>query len=254
MDNYMVLLLFILGVILGSFFNVVGIRMPQKIPYLNDRSSCLTCKVQLKWIDLIPIISYLLLRGKCRQCHTRIRILYPIVEFFTGFLFAYSYVKVGINWELLLLILLISMCMILFVTDICYMIIPDKVLLFFLPLFIMIQALSPIDSWYEGLIGSALSFIILASIIVISKGGMGAGDMKLFVLLGFILGWKLILLTFFLASCLGLLGAGTMMICKKLTRNQAFPFGPYIIIGALISYYYGSEIIAWYISLFMRIT
>jgi len=250
MEVYWFILFFVVGVVIGSFFNVVGLRVPQRIPFSNDRSYCPSCQKQLKSIDLIPIFSYLFLRGKCRHCQTNISILYPIIEILTGFLFAFSYWKLGLSLELITVLIFISMLMILFVSDLTYMLIPNKILLFFLPLLIIMRIISPLTPWYDAIIGAVVGYVVLALIIILSKGGMGGGDMKLFGVIGIIIGWKGTLLTLFLASLLGLFVGGTMILFKKQAKKEPIPFGPYIIVAAIISYFYGDNIIAFYMEFF----
>lgn len=250
MDVYWVILFFISGAVFGSFFNVIGLRIPMRLSFSNDRSYCPVCKSQLKAYELIPVISYIFLKGKCRYCGSRISKIYPFIEMFTGFLFAYSYWKIDLTVEMVTILIFISMLMILLVTDVVYMLIPNKILLFFLPFIIIMRFVSPLDPWYDAIIGSAVGFFAIAGIILLSNGGMGSGDMKLFTVLGIVLGWKNTLLTLFLGSLLGLLTGGTMLLFKKTDRKQPIPFGPYIIIAALISYFYGEEMIAMYMALF----
>lgn len=250
MDIYGLIVFFIIGVIFGSFFNVVGLRVPKDLPFSNDRSYCPNCQTQLASFDLIPITSYIFLKGKCRYCRAPISILYPFVEGMTGFLFAYSYWQISFTPELPAILLLISMLMILFVTDITYMLIPNNILLFFIPFLIIARIISPLDPWYDALIGFVVGLVVIAGIIILSKGGMGSGDMKLFAAIGIMLGWKATLLTLFLSSLLGVFIGGTMLILKKTGRKQPIPFGPYIILGALISYFYGDKLIGMYLSLF----
>jgi len=138
--------------------------------------------------------------------------------------------------------------MILFVSDITYMIIPDKILLFFLPLFILMRIVSPLDPWYDAIIGALVGFFMIAIIIVLSRGGMGAGDMKLFGVLGIVLGWKNVFITFFIAAALGAVIGGLFMLFNKTSKKQPIPFGPYIGMGALISYFYGEQILTFYLS------
>lgn len=248
MELYFIILFFVAGTVLGSFFNVVGLRVPKKIAFANDRSYCPNCKNQLRWFELVPIISYVIQIGKCRRCKQNISIIYPLVEFVTGFLFAFSYYKLGFQLELILLIILISMLMILFVTDISYMRIPNKILLFFLPLLIIMRILSPLDPWYNSIIGAVVGYVLVALIIIFSKGGMGAGDMKLLGVLGIVLGLGKVLLTFFIAALIGAIIGGILMALGKLNRKQPIPFGPYIIVATIITYFYGDKVIGWYLS------
>lgn len=245
-----ILLFFLLGLLLGSFFNVVGLRLPLQQIFTNDRSRCPTCKQTLSWFELIPILSFIIQTGKCHHCKTRISFIYPVIEGITGVLFAYSFVLVGIQLELLITYMLISMLMIILVTDITYMLIPNRVLLFFIPFLLILRILEPLDPWWSAPVGSVIGFLLILIIILVSRGGMGAGDMKLFAILGFVLGVENILLTFFLACVLGALIGLLLLLLKKIKRKQTVPFGPFIIVGALLAYFHGNEIIYWYYSLY----
>jgi len=121
--------------------------------------------------------------------------------------------------------------------------------LFFLPFFIILRIISPLDPWYDALIGGSVGFLLIMIIILVSKGGMGAGDMKLFGVLGIILGWKLTLLTLFIASLVGAVIGGILMATKKIKRGQPIPFGPYILLGALISFFFGEQLLTFYYNL-----
>src|SRR5699024_1162800 len=134
--------------------------------------------------------------------------------------------------------------MILFVTDLSYMLIPNKILLFFSPLLLVMRILSPLHPWYDMLIGASVGFVVLSAIILVSKGGINDDDMKLFVVLGIVLGWKATLFTLFLAALLGTIIGGGIMLIQKADRKQPIPFGPYIIVAALLSYFYGEQIIS----------
>src|SRR5690625_1273159 len=134
MEVYWIVIFFVVGCTLGSFFNVVGLRVPRRISFIHDRSFCPHCNEQLQWFELIPILSYVLQLGRCKTCDHKIRFIYPLVEWMTGGLFAFSYVQLGFQLELVVILFFISLLNIVFVSDITYMIIPNKVLLFFLPL------------------------------------------------------------------------------------------------------------------------
>ncbi|WP_099158759.1 prepilin peptidase [Virgibacillus ndiopensis] len=251
MNIIMIIFLFLLGLTFGSFFNVVGLRVPKRLPFTNDRSICPQCNHILSWFELIPVLSYLLQGGKCHHCKGKISLIYPLVELLTGFLFALSYVTIGLTSELVIALLFVSMLMILFVSDSKYMIIPDNVLLFFLPLFIIIRFMQPLDPWWSAILGAVIGFVIIASVIFISRGGMGAGDMKLFGVLGIVLGIKNVLLVFFLSCMFGAIVGILLILFKVIDRKQPVPFGPYIIIAALVSYYYGDSLLDWYFNSFM---
>lgn len=249
MEIFYLVSFFIFGTILGSFYNVIGLRVPKKIPFHNDRSYCPNCNKQLKYYELIPIISYVIQGGKCRNCKTKISFIYPFVEFMTGLLFVFSYIKLGFQLELIVAIIFMSLLMIIFVSDISYMLIPNKVLVFFLPIIIVARIFIPLEPWYDAIIGALVGYVLLAIIIIASKGGMGAGDMKLFGVMGIVLGWKSILLTFFLAALFGAVIGGMLMLFKKVKRGEPIPFGPFIVLAAIITYFYGELLIDIYLSL-----
>ncbi|WP_077327478.1 prepilin peptidase [Virgibacillus siamensis] len=249
MENALILFFFVLGIIFGSFFNVAGLRVPKREPFVNDRSHCPNCGQSLSWYDLIPVLSFIFLRGKCRDCGKRISFIYPVVELATGFFFSFSYIHIGLNVELIIALTLVSMLMILFVSDVHYMLIPNRILLFFLPVFIILRMINPLDPWWDSIAGGIIALVLLAVIIVVSKGGMGGGDMKLFGLLGIVLGTEKVLLSFFLATLIGALFGGLLLVFRIVGRKQEVPFGPYIIVGALLAYYYGDDIIYWYFNL-----
>src|SRR5690606_32126342 len=140
---------------------------------------------------------------RCRTCDARISPLYPVMELATGLLFAFTYYKHGLGPNLLIGILFVSLLVIITVSDLAYMIIPDPVLLVFLIFFVVLRIFFPLQPWWDALIAAALGFGILYLLAIISKGGMGGGDIKLFFVLGLILGTKATLMTLFLASFIG---------------------------------------------------
>ncbi|MBP2077339.1 prepilin peptidase [Oceanobacillus polygoni] len=251
MDLLLLFLLFFLGISLGSFYNVVGLRLPTKQSFSkkNDRSYCPNCKKQLSWYELIPVLSYLMQGGKCRGCKDKISIIYPIGELLTGLLFALSYIRFEFQVEIIMAILFVSMLMIIFVTDMTYMLIPNKILLFFLPIFIIMRIIQPLEPWWSSIIGAVTGFGLIFIIILVSRGGMGAGDMKLFGVLGIVLGFENVLLTFFLSCLLGAVVGILLMLFKVVKRKQPIPFGPFIVIAALLTYFFGDAIVEWYVSL-----
>ncbi len=172
--------------------------------------------------------------------------IYPFFEFITGVLFAYTYVYFGFQWELLVSILFISLLIIISVSDVSYMIIPDKVLLPFAIVFLLLRIVIPLNPFYDSILGAAVGFGILYLIAVLSKGGMGGGDIKLFFVIGLVLGTIQTLLTLFLASLIG--GIAGMIIVKRSGkgRKTPIPFGPSISIAAILSYFWGRQFVEWY--------
>lgn len=140
--------------------------------------------------------------------------------------------------------------MIIFVSDVTYMVIPDKVLLFFTGLFLLERIFIPLEPWWDSIAGAAVGFFILLLIAVVSKGGMGGGDIKLFALLGIVVGIKIVLLSFFIATLYGALFGVIGLITGKLKRKNPIPFGPFIAAGTLTAYFYGDLILRNYFLLF----
>ncbi|MYL50199.1 prepilin peptidase [Halobacillus litoralis] len=242
--------IFISGAILGSFYNVVGLRLPKNIQFTTSRSACPHCSTPLQARDLIPLFSYLLSKGKCRHCQHSISITYPLVELITGFLFLLAYMNLGLSLAFVGACLLISLAVIVTVSDINYMLIPNKLLLFFTVVFVIFRAIHPLQPWYDSIFGALVGFSIIFVIILLSKGGMGAGDMKLLGTLGILLGLKLTLLTLFLATLIGTVVSLTLLSFKVIGRKDPFPFGPSIVLGAVISYLYGFDLLQLYFDTF----
>ncbi|MCZ2258416.1 prepilin peptidase [Sporosarcina sp. G11-34] len=249
--EYVILgLFFIYGIVLGSFFNVVGLRVPKKQSIALPPSSCTTCDRKLGILDLIPVFSYLFLKGKCRGCGSKISFIYPFIEFMTGILFALSYYILGFSPELVVAILFISMLVIITVSDIAYMLIPNRILLpFAIPLYIA-RLLSPLAPWWDGLLGAVVGFGVLYLIAVVSKGGMGGGDIKLFFVLGLVLGTINTLLTLFLAALIGTILGLIILKRSGQGRKTPIPFGPSIALAAVIVFFWGSQLVGWYGNLF----
>lgn len=245
------LYIFITALLLGSFFNVVGLRVPNNQSIVVPRSACPNCKHQLTAVELIPVFSFLLQKGSCKSCKASISPIYPVVELITAILFTISPMLVGWSKELVISWTLISLFMIIFVSDVHYMIIPDKVLLFFFGLFFIERILIPLTPWWDSLLGAIVGFTLLLVIAIVSKGGMGGGDIKLFGLIGFVVGWKLVLLSFFLSTLAGALFGIVGILIGKVKKGKPFPFGPYIILGTLLAYFFGDQLIRLYLTMFI---
>lgn len=243
------LYLFLVGLVFGSFYNVVALRIPEGKSIVAPRSSCTKCGHQLTARELVPVLSYFLQRGKCRQCKVRISPVYPFFELLTGVLFAVALLIVGWSGELVIALTLISLLVIITVSDLAYMIIPDKVLIFFAGLFLIERIFIPLIPWWDSLAGGAAGFFLLLLIAVVSKGGMGGGDIKLFAVIGFVLGVKLLLLSFFLSTLFGAFFGVIGLLLGTIKRKQTIPFGPFIALGTLVAYFFGDYLIAEYLNL-----
>lgn len=246
MQGIILLLFFIYGTIFGSFFNVVGIRVPINKLFKHQRSYCDTCERTLTWLELVPVMSYIVQKGRCRKCQERISPLYPIMEIMTGILFAFTYLKFRWSSLLILGILLISMIIPITVSDLVYQKIPNKILLFFTFVFLIYKWLYPFSSWWQSISGAVFAFTLIFLIILISQGGMGIGDLKYYTLLGFIFGISQFLLLFFLSTIYGTVAGLIQMKVKNTGRKTKIAFGPYIGLAALTVFYYGDTIIQWY--------
>jgi len=177
--------------------------------------------------------------------------IYPFMELITGILFAISPFIVGWGIELLFCYIFISLLVIITVSDLAYMIIPDKILIIFASIFIVLQFTIGDRQWLDILLGAIIGFGLLLLIALVSNGGMGGGDIKLFALLGFILGVKLVLLTFFFSVVYGAVIGMLLMLLRIMKKRQPVPFGPFIAAGALTAYYFGDKIVQWYFGVLM---
>ncbi|GKV68785.1 type 4 prepilin-like proteins leader peptide-processing enzyme [Sporosarcina sp. NCCP-2716] len=243
-------LFFIYGTVFGSFYNVVGLRVPKKESIVSPPSHCTVCDRRLTLPDLVPVLSYVVLRGKCRGCGTKISPIYPFMEFITGGLFALAYVQFGFTVELAVALVFLSMLVIITVSDIAYMLIPDKILLPAAILLALLRIFSPLTPWWDSVLGAAAGFGILLLVAIVSKGGMGGGDIKLFFVIGLVLGVQLTLLTLFLAALIGSIAGIIHLRRTGQGRKTPVPFGPSIAAAAVICYFAGDALVGWYLTLF----
>lgn len=250
MEQFILLIFFLYGLIFGSFFNVVGLRLPNESLFNEKRSYCDTCQRTLTCKELIPVFSYLFQKGRCSGCRDSISALYPIMETATGLLFAISYYVYGFSYQTILGLLLTSLIIPVTVSDIAYKRIPNNLLLFFSPIFLLYHLLIPLNSLWLSLTGALLAFLLVFIVILVSKGGMGMGDLKYFTLFGFVFGPYYFLLLFFLSTVFGSIGGLITMRIKKISSRSKIAFGPYIGLAALTVFFVGENIIGWYLSLF----
>ncbi|MBO6145403.1 MAG: prepilin peptidase [Bacilli bacterium] len=246
------IIIFIIGLCFGSFFNVVGYRLPNNMSIVYPPSHCPNCDHKLGSLELIPVLSYIFLGGKCKNCKSKISLFYPTFELLTGILFVLcylSYKEVFPEWlNIIYACLFTSAMIIIMISDIKYMIIPDEVLIFFgivlvfLKLFISYKAgniHTIIDGGYElifilldGLVMFLVMYLIrLFGNMAFKKDSMGGGDIKMMAFVSMIIGWKLSIVVVFLASFIAL----PLSIINMYRKNEhMLPFGPYLAIAALI--------------------
>lgn len=249
MTLFLTIYLFLSGIILGSFYNVVALRIPMKQSIVSPPSRCTSCGNRLMPRDLMPVLSYLLARGKCRHCGTKVSPIYPLGELATGLLFVWIYLTFGYSWETVIGLLLVSLSVILTVSDLKYMLLPNRILLAFAPAFILLRCVFPLDSIWSHVWGGIAGGGVLLLVVIVTRGGMGLGDVKLLMLLGWVLGLSNLIPAFMIACLLGSLVGGILIFFKIVERKQPIPFGPFLLLGALLSFVYGSDLIDYYLSI-----
>ncbi|WP_375535968.1 prepilin peptidase [Alteribacillus sp. HJP-4] len=236
------------GLILGSFYNVVGMRLPAGESFIYPRSNCPKCGTALVAMELIPLFSYVLLKGKGKCCGTKLSPLYPLIEAATAGLFVGAWLLYGFSWEFLSAVLFLSLLVIITVTDIRYMRIPDKILLFFGVMLVLLRVSTDrLEPWWDMAAGTAAGFFLLLLIGVVSKGGMGGGDIKLFAIIGLFFGWELTLVAFFLSVLLGAAAGLPGLVAGKVKRGVPIPFGPFIAAGSILTLFWGRALLDWYL-------
>lgn len=248
--------LFVLGLLFGSFANVVIYRLPQKKSVITPRSSCPKCGKFIAWYDNIPVFSWLFLAGKCRHCKTKISFRYPLVELITGFLFAAIFFKYGYSWTTVeYLIFAWSLVVVSFI-DIDLMILPDVFTLSGIVIGLAGAALNPernfMSALFGVLMGGGFLWLIAYLYLVLRKEeGMGGGDIKLLAWIGAVLGWTSIPFVVLASSVLGSLVGLSLAMRSKAGLKSVIPFGPYLALAALVFILGGDEIGLWYIGLFL---
>jgi len=236
MDVYYMIMFFIFGTIFGSFYNVVGDRLPEGKSIIKPSSHCPKCGHKLTPLELVPIFSYLLQKGKCKNCSSKIPMMHPLFEFASGLLFMFAYISFGLTPNLLIALTFISILLIIFISDIEYMIIPDEVLITGL-IILVIEKLcifgfeNVLYSLFDGLICFIIMFLLKKlGDFLFKKESMGGGDIKLLFVFGFVLGWPMAIISIFIGSIVGL-PLSLIVIAKKLSHE--IPFGPLLSIGAV---------------------
>ncbi|HBY56434.1 MAG TPA: prepilin peptidase [Candidatus Atribacteria bacterium] len=246
------ILIFILGLIVGSFNNVCIYRIPKNESIIFPASYCPKCSSPIKPVDNIPLLSYILLKGRCRNCKSKISIQYPIVELLTGLIYLIIYLIYGLSIQTLIYIILSSALIIIAFIDLQEQIVPDVISLpgivigFIISFFV--PYISFINSALGVLVGGGIILIIgLSGSAIFKKEAMGGGDVKLAAMIGAFLGWRYIILSLFLGFFLGAL-AGIFLILSKIKRREdMIPFGPFIVLGSFITLLWGEKIISWYL-------
>ncbi|MFZ2390217.1 MAG: prepilin peptidase [Minisyncoccales bacterium] len=252
------ILIFIFGLIIGSFLNCVIWRLYKEESFVSGKSYCPHCRHSLGFWDLFPVLSYLFLRGKCRYCKGTISFQYPLIELITATLFSSVFIYLGsiISLGLFFWLTIISFLIVIFIFDLKYFIIPDEVI--YPAIFLSIAWL--LYSFFTGTIssheivlsifsslGASLFFFLIW---FFSKGtAMGFGDVKLALLLGLLLGFPNTIVALFLGFLLGAIIGSVMILLKKKGLKSEVPFAPFLVVGTIISFFFGRDIVSWYLSL-----
>lgn len=238
----MIVIFFIMGLIFGSFYNVVAYRLSNNISLINPvRSMCPNCKKELGILELIPIFSYVFLKGKCKNCGEKISLFYPFIELLTGINFALSYYLSGFSIDLLIMLILFSYFSIVIYSDFKYMIIPDEVTIVTV---ILTLILIVIKGLYLNILVGFISFLstyLFAKIIslILKKDAMGGGDIKLMFFVGLLLNYNA-LLAFFISSFLAFPAAFYVTVKNK---NSKIAFGPFILLATILIYIFKLDLI-----------
>jgi leader peptidase (prepilin peptidase)/N-methyltransferase len=256
---------FLLGAAIASFLNVIADRLPKGVSIVSPPSQCPVCQHRIASRDLIPVFSYLWLKGRCRSCGTAIPMRSFIVEVLSGLFFAFLYWRYGLSYELLIMVIYCCFFIVLAIIDLEHGILPNKIVYPGMIATLVIAGLGTIFSFESSFIGNAIpklhhlwiinaviggatGFFILFIIALVSRGGMGWGDVKLAGLIGLASGFPLIIVAIFLAVVSGGLIAVILLLLKIKKRKEPIPFGPFLAIAAMATLLWGSNILHWYLS------
>jgi len=245
---------FLFGLCIGSFLNVCIYRIPADLSIVRPASACPACGTTIRWYDNIPVISYLLLRGRCRTCKNSISARYPMVELLCG-LFALAVVlRFGWHLQSLIYFLFIAALLVITFIDIDHRIIPDVISLPGIPIGFAASFLLPQVTWQASLLGIVIGGGSLYAVawsyrLLTGKDGMGGGDIKLLAMIGAFIGWQGVLFTIMASSFAGTIVGLIVMIKQRKGMKLAVPFGPFLAIGAILYIFWGPQLIHWYLGI-----
>jgi leader peptidase (prepilin peptidase)/N-methyltransferase len=252
---------FILGSIIGSFLNVCIYRIPAGLSIVRPRSRCPQCETQIAWYHNLPILSWILLKGRCAYCGAPFSLRYPLVEALTGGLFALFFYRFAFHPVTPVILLLVAALVVITFIDLDHQIIPDVISLPGIPIGFLCSFFVPWVSWQDSLLGillggGSLLTIALGYELLTKKEGMGLGDVKLLAMLGAFLGWSAIFPIIFIGSLLGTLVGIPLMLIKKADGKLAVPFGPFLSAAALIHLFFVQHldpIMRWYAGMLQQL-
>ncbi|OPZ92966.1 MAG: Type 4 prepilin-like proteins leader peptide-processing enzyme [Firmicutes bacterium ADurb.Bin419] len=265
MEIILLIYVAVVGVVIGSFLNVCIYRIPKVESIAYPPSHCGSCGKRLKAVDLVPIFSWLFLKGKCRYCRSKISPRYAMVEALTGLTFLLLFNKYGVSVDFLASAFLMSILIAVFFIDIDHRIIPDELVVTGLvagALVFIYNALFPMKimgggQWWEPLLGMFVGSVtlmvvgLIGMLIYKTDDAMGGGDIKIFAPIGIFLGWKMTFVALLISIVLAGLISLVLVIIRVKDRKSTIPFGPFIVMGTLITYLYGWDILKWYINILL---
>ncbi|MFA5321052.1 MAG: prepilin peptidase [Smithella sp.] len=245
MLTFMTCFVFILGAAIGSFLNVCIFRMPAETSIIKPGSRCPHCLKPLHFYDNIPLISFIILRGKCRDCGGKISWRYPLVELLTAVLAVILFLKFGLTLNFFVFFIFVSVLIVITFIDLDHQIIPDVLTLPGIPLFFLAAVFLVRIPWREALLGLLIGGGVLLAIalvyeLIAKREGMGGGDIKLLAMIGGFLGWKSLLFILLFSSLFGAIVGFTLIIIKKQDMKYAVPFGPFLA-AAVVAYIFWGE-------------
>jgi leader peptidase (prepilin peptidase) / N-methyltransferase len=252
-DTVVAILIFVYGLLAGSFLNVCIYRIPLERTVVQGRSHCPACGALIPWYLNIPVLSYIFLRGRCKECDAPISPIYPAVEMLNAILWVACYSIYGPTVFAVLLGALCSVFIVLAFIDFKFQIIPDRliVIIFLLGavngVYQTVALGAPWQLWVVGFFAASLPLLLMG---LVYEDGIGGGDIKLMAAAGLFAGWKLILLALFLGALYGLFYALGLYLAGKAVRRTPIPFGPFLCLGIVTSILTGDAMISWYLSLF----
>lgn len=247
-----IFLTIVIGLCIGSFLNVCIYRIARAESIAYPSSHCTRCGYELKQKDLIPVVSYILLKGNCRYCKEKINIKYPIVEILNAFIYVVIYINYGLSLEFIKFSVFSSLMIVIGFIDLETKYVFKSTVIFGIVsgiIFLVAEYILNKNIPWTNIIGAAIGFITIWSIAVLTNG-MGEGDIDIALICGLFLGTKGIIVTMFLAFILGGIVAITILILKIKDRKAEMAFGPYLAIGVLVSVIYGEKLIEFYLQLF----
>ncbi len=245
---------FLFGLALGSFANVCIWRIPLGKSLVSPPSACPHCQTPIKFYDNIPILSYLVLRGKCRHCKGPISLQYPVVEAVMGLLSLVLFIRYGPRHQYIIYLIFHASLLIITFIDLHHKIIPDVISLPGIAVGFLYSLLPGPPSWMDSAIGIlagglGLMAVAMAFELITGKEGMGGGDIKLLAMIGAWLGWKALPFVVLISSVAGtIIGGGALLITKK-ELGARIPFGPFLALGAVVYFFFGHALISFYLGL-----